>query len=346
MKEKKVLYGQCKAGDILSRHIVNSANGVILCKKGKALSEDTIEWLKNFIHSDIYVVGDGWSKVWHLDEEHVKNYQQQKYRVKDALESFRFSEAINYGAIQEVCRQFGDVFGQDHSAIMGCVNMVRSVDEYTYTHSLNVGMLAVVVGKWLKLPEEALKDLMMAGLLHDIGKYRVPDKILNKRGELTPAEKLVMRRHVNYGYDRIKELPGVSEGVKLAVLSHHERNDGKGYPRQLIGEEIPLYGKILAVVDVYDAMISERVYKQRETPFEVMGYMMREELGRLDPEILLTFLTNIANYYIGVEVLLSTGEQAKVVFLPQNCIYRPIVKVDENYIDLSQENDIRIVDIL
>lgn len=346
MKEKNVSVHQCKPGDVLSRHIVNSSNGVILCKKGKALTLETIEWLKNFIHSDIYIVDNDWNKVWHLEEHHVKAYENQKDKVRSTLESFRFSDQIKYDAIKEVCQEFNKVFEKDNSAIMGCVNRIRSVDEYTYTHSLNVGMLASMVGRWMKLPEAALDHLMIAGLLHDLGKYRVPDKILNKRGSLTAGEYLVMKKHVNYGYDHIKNLEDVPEDVKLAVLTHHERGDGKGYPRQLRGEEIPLYGRILAVVDVYDAMISERVYKDKETPFEVMGYMLKEEIGRLDPEILLTFLTNIANYYIGVDVLLSTGEKATVVFLPQNCIYRPIVKAGDQYIDLSQKQDIKIVDII
>ncbi|MGL4345377.1 MAG: HD-GYP domain-containing protein [Cellulosilyticaceae bacterium] len=346
MGEKRVVYHQCRVGDVLSRPIINESNGVILCKKGKVLTEEIIEWLDKFRHSDIYILENEWNKVWHLEEKHEKVYSQSKSHVRLFLEHFRFSDDLEHHLISDTCEQFFEAFGGDHSAVMGCVNKVRSVDEYTYTHCLNVGMLAVVLGKWMGLSEEALRELMVAGMLHDVGKYRVPEKILNKKGKLTEAEYFVMKKHVNYGYEMLKNQPQIKEAIKLGVLCHHERNDGTGYPRQLKGEEIHLYGKILAVVDVYDAMISERVYKKRETPFEVMEYMMNYELGNLDPKILLTFIKNIANYYIGVDVVLNTRQNAKVVFLPQHCMYRPIVKTSSEYIDLSQQSHIKIIDIV
>lgn len=346
MEEKKRSLSQCKVGDILSRHVWNEGNGVVLCKKGRTLTEETLEWLKNFRHSDIYILEDRWNQIWNLNEEDIEVYEESTELVKDVLENFRFSDKVDYDTIHKIGERCFETFNEKNSAVMGCVNRMREVDAYTYTHSMNVGMLAVMVGRWMGVPEEGLSELMIAGLLHDIGKYRVPEKILNKKGKLTAEELCVMRKHVNYGYDLLKQNNDIHERVRMGVLSHHERNDGSGYPRQLKDNEIHPYGKILAVVDVYDAMISERVYKKRETPFEVMEHMLTEEIERLDPQILLVFIQNIAKYYIGVDVRLNTGEEATVVFLPPHCVYRPIVKVNEKYIDLSREKYIHITDII
>lgn len=345
MNEKQVILEECVAGNIVNRDIIDIRSGVVLCQKGFVLTEESIEWIAKFLYSDIYILVDEWTKVWNIDEKTIATYETNKVKLNDLLQSLKDSKNININQLKEIKEDFMNELS-NNSTIMGCVNIIKTVDEYTYAHCLNVGMLAVLMGRWLKLREEQIQDLFLAGILHDVGKYKVNPKIINKRGPLNIIEYAMVKKHVIYGYDLIKDMNNLSEGVKQGVLCHHERIDGTGYPRELSDKEIHLFGKVIAIADMYDAMISERVYKQRQTPFEVMDEMLKEGINKLDTAILLTFLKNIANYYIGVFVKLSTGDVGEVVFIHPHCVYRPIVKVGDNYIDLDTQKDIHIIDIV
>ncbi|MGL5677211.1 MAG: HD-GYP domain-containing protein [Cellulosilyticaceae bacterium] len=345
MKEQYVELEGCKPGDILSRDVIDIRTGIVLCNAGHTMNATTLEWLKKFVHSEIYIEQDSWNKVWNLSEDTIKTYDETKNKLGDLLESFKHSKVVDPGKLQEIKGSFYSELSHNNT-IMGCVNIVKKVDEYTHTHCMNVGMLAVLIGKWLHLSEEQLSDLFLAGALHDAGKYKVTPSVINKRGSLTNEEYNVVKKHVIYGYELIKDIKDISEEVKHGVLGHHERIDGTGYPRELAGDEIHLFGKIIAIADTYDAMISERVYKKRQTPFEVMEAMEKEGLDKLDTKILLTFLHSIADYYTGVFVKLNTGAVGEVIFIHPHCVYRPIVKVDEQYIDLDTQRNIRIMDIV
>ncbi|WP_053983153.1 HD-GYP domain-containing protein [Niameybacter massiliensis] len=345
MKDKKVTIYECNAGDIIARNVIDIRSGITLCQEGHVLTEQSIEWLKRFMCSDIYIESNTWDKVWHIPAESKVSYEQDKEKLQKTLSAIGLGEEIDKEAVEEIKTTFFTKLNSN-STIMGCVNVVKTLDEYTYTHSLNVGMLSVLIGKWMGLKEEQLEELFLAGVLHDAGKYKVNQNVLNKKGELNSLEYLIVKRHATESYNLIKDVDGISNAVKEGVLSHHERIDGTGYPRELKGDEIHLYGRILAIADTYDAMISERVYKTRQTPFEVMEKMLSEGIDKLDTQILLLFLKNMADYYIGVQVTLNTGEVGEVVFMHPHCIYRPIIKVAETYYDLDRRTDLEIVEMI
>lgn len=345
MREQLVEVSQCKAGDRVAREVIDIRSGVVLCAKGHELTDEGIQWLKKFMCSDIYIEVEEWNKVWNLSEESTKKYENSKKKLSITLESLRLSRTIDTQEIDEIKEDVRDLL-KSNSTIMGCVNIVKNVDEYTYSHSMNVGMLAALIGKWLKLSEQQIEELFLAGLLHDAGKYKINPNIINKKGPLTKDEFSAIKKHVIKGYELAKSIDLVPNAVMQGIIGHHERIDGSGYPRELKGDEIHLFGKIVAIADVYDARISARCYKPRETPFEVMEAMYNEEVDKLDTNILLTFLKNIANYYIGVYVKLSTGAVGEVVFIHPHCVYRPIVNIGSTYIDLDTQRDIRIVDVV
>ncbi|MGL4345378.1 MAG: HD-GYP domain-containing protein [Cellulosilyticaceae bacterium] len=345
MLDERKMYEECKVGDVVARDVVDFKTGVVLCSKGHVLTEETLSWIRKFNVFDIYIQKDDWGKVWNINDNHIMAYTKCMSALNQVLLQVRTGKEVDAQSIKAIRDVFNGMLN-DNSTIMGCVNMIKEIKSYTCAHSMNVGMLAVLLGKWLHLSEVQCEELFYAGVLHDVGKYRISQDVLNKRGKITPSELSIMKSHAQLSYDTVSMMSHISQDVKEGIWGHHERNDGTGYPRQLKHDQISMYSKILAVVDVYDAMISERVYKKKETPFTVMEHLVIQEMGRLDPQILMTFLKNIADYYVGVKVKLSTHEQAEVVFIPSQCVYRPIVKVGEDYLDLCQHKHIKIVDIL
>lgn len=230
--------------------------------------------------------------------------------------------------------------------IVSCLNQIKSADEYTYTHSVNVSLISMLIGKWMKFDSEKIRLLVQGGLLHDVGKTKVPQEILNKPGKLTKDEFDEIKKHTVYGYRLLEKVPTVSKEVMAIVLMHHEKEDGTGYPTGMKGDKINILAKIVAVADIYDAMTSNRVYRDKESPFEVFQLLEENSIGTLNPIVVSTFLSNIAAYYIGDKVILNNGEIGEIVYINPRCVSKPILKVGDKYIDMLVTRDIKIKEIL
>lgn len=221
-----------------------------------------------------------------------------------------------------------DVFDMLHN--------MRQVNDSTYAHSLNVAIISRIIGKWLHFSNEELDTLTLAGLLHDIGKTKIPDEVLNKDGKLTDEEFQMIRNHPKYGYDILKSQP-LNSHIKKAALMHHERCDGSGYPMELTMEEIDDYALIIAIADVYDAMTAARSYRAPLCPFEVIAEFEKDGLQKYKPKYILTFLENIANAYQNNRVMLSDGTSARIVLLNHRRLSKPLVQLDDGAcIDLEK----------
>lgn len=221
-----------------------------------------------------------------------------------------------------------DVFDMLHN--------MRQVNDSTYAHSLNVAIISRIIGKWLHFSNEELDTLTLAGLLHDIGKTKIPDEVLNKDGKLTDEEFQMIRNHPKYGYDILKSQP-LNSHIKKAALMHHERCDGSGYPMGLTMEEIDDYALIIAIADVYDAMTAARSYRAALCPFEVIAEFEKDGLQKYKPKYILTFLENIANAYQNNRVMLSDGTSARIVLLNHRRLSKPLVQLDDGAcIDLEK----------
>ena len=221
-----------------------------------------------------------------------------------------------------------DVFDMLHN--------MRQVNDSTYAHSLNVAIISRIIGKWLHFSNEELDTLTLAGLLHDIGKTKIPDDVLNKDGKLTDEEFQMIRNHPKYGYDILKSQP-LNSHIKKAALMHHERCDGSGYPMGLTMEEIDDYALIIAIADVYDAMTAARSYRAPLCPFEVIAEFEKDGLQKYKPKYILTFLENIANAYQNNRVMLSDGTSARIVLLNHRRLSKPLVQLDDGAcIDLEK----------
>lgn len=224
--------------------------------------------------------------------------------------------------------------------LLDMLQCLRGFDDMTYMHSMNVALICNVIGGWLDMPQEELNVLVISGLLHDIGKLRIPAEIISKPGKLTDEEFEIIRSHPKLGYD-ILQPKDLDERVKQAALQHHERMNGSGYPQRLPGNAINNFSSIVAIADVYDAMTSNRVYRKGICPFKVIG-ILEQEKELYEPSYLYLFMKRTVEAYINSEVMLSNNERGKVVLLNQQILSRPVVITDNGTYDLSKDHSIQI----
>lgn len=229
-----------------------------------------------------------------------------------------------------------------HSSLKSVLTHLQQHDEYTYRHSIGVAVLSRFIGSSTGLKEKALDELTVAGFLHDIGKMMVPEEIINKPGKLTGDEYRLVKNHTIYGFEIIKNTPGLSYRDALIALQHHEREDGSGYPYGLKGIDIDPYSKIIAVADVFHAMITKRAYKEPIPFYKALQHMWVHAWGTLEPEITLRFVKRVMEMLIGSRVLLSNGYEGKIVMVGDHAPIRPLVEVNGRYIDLSKDPSIQL----
>jgi HD-GYP domain-containing protein (c-di-GMP phosphodiesterase class II) len=283
-----------------------------------------------------------------VDEQQAPSYRQMANSVvdssKEMFESYRISRKIPLAdirkdvvpVIQEISRN-PDIFALFSS--------VQGRDDYTYQHNVGVGVLSTLIGRWLHMSEAELSVLSLAATLHDIGKLKIPNEILNKPGKLTDEEFNLVKKHTIYGYEMLKETTGANSRITLAALQHHERNDGKGYPLGLKDEQIDSYSKIIAVADIFHAMSSKRPYHEAMPFHVIVDQMRRGSFGALDPHIVSVFLENIVKRTVGREVILTDGRVGEIVYLNPHDIETPLIRINDEYIDLSKMKELNIREI-
>jgi HD-GYP domain-containing protein (c-di-GMP phosphodiesterase class II) len=224
------------------------------------------------------------------------------------------------------------------------MRIMKAKDDYLFTHSVNVSLLCILIGRWLKCEEKVVTNLGIAGLLHDIGKVFIPDEILNKPDKLTDSEFAEIKKHPLLGYNLVAQHEDISADIANAVLMHHERLDGSGYP---IGKgQMGFLASVVAVADVYDAITSSRTYSSKQSPYTAAEILWSESFGKLDPRITKVFYDKITNFYIGNEVLLSNNQKGVVVYINPTQPTRPIVMAGDVFYDLSTDRNLTIIEII
>ena len=206
------------------------------------------------------------------------------------------------------------------------MHQLQSYDDYTYKHCLRVSMMSVTIGKSLGLPRNKMHDLCEAALLHDLGKRTIDVDIIRKPGRLTDDEFAAIKKHPQNGYLLLRKNGGYTEEVMNAVLMHHEKFDGTGYPLGLKGGQITYLARIITVADVYDALTSNRPYRQPWSVAEAEEFMMGGANSHFDYDIIMAFLNAFAPYPVGENVLLSDGRKAVIVSNNTN-VLRPVIKI-------------------
>lgn len=212
----------------------------------------------------------------------------------------------------------------DNAAIAVDISVLKTSDEYTFKHSVDVATMSMIVAKKMGMEKEDVYHIGIAGLLHDMGKSKIPLEILNKPARLTDEEFEVMKQHSVYGYRILKEKDDIAAPIAMAVLQHHEKVNGKGYPMGVTGEKIIPYAKILSVVDVYDALVTERPYKSGMSQRDAIEIIM-SMTAELDITAMRSFLGSVILYPVDSVVSLSNGEEACVVKNHSEAVLRPTV---------------------
>lgn len=244
----------------------------------------------------------------------------------------------NIDSLKSIAKDIVSQLLEKDKSISLDIKDLRTYDNYTYKHSVNVAVISTIIGIYLSYDEESLYELCLAALMHDIGKTKIDPGIINKPGRLSMMEYRIVQEHARYSYDILDENYLISARTKQAVLHHHENEDGTGYPDRLVGDEIPPYAKIIHVADVYDALTSKRPYKKPYALSEAIEYLMGGSNVLFDRKAVEAFLEAVPVYAKGIDVLMTNGERAIVVSNTSNPL-RPIVRLVDSGKDIDLSND-------
>ncbi|MEH3102109.1 HD-GYP domain-containing protein [Sphingomonas adhaesiva] len=240
--------------------------------------------------------------------------ERSKEAVSRMFAEVRMGNAVDAADVSPLVDEIAESVARDATAMLK-VTRLKNKDEYTYLHSVAVCALMINFARRLNLPEDEVRDLGMAGLLHDIGKMSVPSALLDKPGALEPGERSVVQSHPVKGHQLLSESENISAAVLDVCLHHHERVDGTGYPERLTGEQLSLHARMSAICDVYDAVTSNRPYKRPWSPSEALARMRSWE-GHFDPALFAIFIESIGIYPVGG--LVRMGDNKLAVILTAN----------------------------
>lgn len=240
-------------------------------------------------------------------------------KVARLMDNLKAGDNLDISAVRNAVQPILESVIRNSDALLW-VSEMRKKDAYTYSHSLDNCSLGIAFGRHLGLYKEDLRNLAMGLLLMDVGKVKVPDEILNKTGTLTIDEFSEMKNHVHYGVNLLRETPGINETVINVVLTHHERFDGSGYPSGLKGKEVPVYGRIAAIIDCYTAMTGNSTYRAAIAPHKALQTIYNWRTKYFQDELVEQFLQCLGVYPTGSLVEMSSGEVGMI--MSQNRVQR------------------------
>lgn len=312
---------------------VFTSEGILLLRSGTFLTKNAVNRLKLMDIPAVFI-DDGFIKD--VDIAGVISDETRNDAIKKVRNIFGQMEIAKKA--QRVCLVLDETKITDvvekilenlllRSDVLVSLSDIRTFDDYTYGHSVNVCILALLTGNALNLSRSSLIQLGTGAMLHDLGKILTPKEILNKPGELSEEEFKTIKRHSEDGYMLLREKGKIGSLAASVVREHHERIDGSGYPRGLKGDKIHILSKIVGLVDVYDALIADRVYRKGYMPHEAYEMLAAAVDIIFDFQVVKAFLDNIAMYPIGSFVELDTGQVGAVVKAVKGLTHRPVIRV-------------------
>ncbi|MCR4715615.1 MAG: HD-GYP domain-containing protein [Lachnospiraceae bacterium] len=353
--------GMTIAGDVYT------SSGQLIIPSGAKVTDDLLNMMKQHSIAFATVLSEGAKDQIVEDQPKLSEDASYRERVRNSEEFKQFQGAFEDSMVKvnaslqhivsnsddidtnELLNNTTSIFAGGNNTSLGIldlVNNLRYYDDSTYAHSLNVSIICRVLGKWLHLSDEDVDVLTVAGLLHDLGKFMIPEEIVKKPGKLTDEEFAIIKKHPYLGFQHVKDNPNLDDRIKAAMLQHHEKCDGTGYPSHLTAPNIAPFAKMVAIADVYEAMTATRVYREGLCPFHVIRMFEDEGYQKYEVAYLLPFLENIVQTYINNRVKLNNGQIGEIIMLNRTALSRPIINVDGKFIDMSYARELTIEEVL
>ncbi len=349
-----IALAELKDGMIIGDNIMVGDKLVI--KKGTKVDSVVIKQLQAF---KLMVVNI-------LEEEDFAETYYGKLRVSRAFKQFELDYLANLMAYKVAVDSF--IFKKVPFRLVDLLQIVKNLvpdhmtgkvlfaylylhvpteDQLTYAHGLNTALISRIFARWLGLSDTETDELCISGFLYDIGKFMIPNDILWKPTKLMRMEYDLVKTHAYHGYYLLSHYSkNVSQHVLNATLQHHERTDGSGYPQNLKGNDIDPYARIMAIIDVYEAMTSARPYRSPKCPYEVIQILEETGLMHYDIQFVQMFLRHIVDELIGTRVMLNDGSSWEVAMNNNNDLSRPLLRRDSEVLDLSKNRELNITGIV
>lgn len=366
MEESYVLISNLRPGIIISEDVfVNTINPIV--EKDTKITTEHIEVLHAFGIKKVKVADLVVKKEEKQNKESAIIYNPDEILTELESKSINFEKEYN-----EAVKSYKKEFISWQSGTRPDITKVRSImipfletfkeqrnllnllgdysnsKDYKYHHSIAVGIIAFTIGNQMGLSSGQALQLGLAGVLADCGMAKVNESITEKSAFLTKEEYNEVKKHVVYSYQMIQETPLLRSEMKQAILEHHERLDGSGYPRGIKLNQVSTYSQVLAVADVFHAMISERIYRSKESPFKVIEMIKEEEFGKFNIKVVQALHDIVCKLSIGTRVKLTNEEEGEVVFIHRDAVLRPTIKMiaDQSIVDLTTNRHLSIQSIL
>lgn len=307
---------------------INAEKGID-SKKGISESEINQEIEKEFQKLEPELNEDPTVAVVVYEKEVVKATQikdQAKGMIKGLMQEARLGKNIDSRPVSDMAEQMVDSVIRNVDALSS-LSRLKDFDDYTFMHCVNVAVLSITLGRYAGFSRSEMVDLGSGALLHDIGKMRVPQEILNKPERLTKEEFEAMKLHVTFSKEILDHTENITPTAINIAYQHHERYDGSGYPEKLTGDQITISGQIGSIVDVYDAITSDRVYHKGMRPYEALRKIFEWAEFHFNKELVESFVRCLGIYPVGTLIRLNTDQLAVVKQIVHSNILLPVIVV-------------------
>lgn len=317
---------------------IYSIEGRVLVAEGVVLTEKIINQLKNRNISIVYIKDEATNDIEIKEDIPLELRIEASNVIKETFDSLKKAEGgidkikhlyLNVEALQVVFKNLISEVKSIDSA-MNLLTTMYSHDDYTFTHSTNVTIYVLAMAVKLGFSDKKLNEIGIGSMLHDIGKIYTPIEILKKVGKLTTEEYNIIKKHPTDGFELLRKQPEVSLLSAHCAFQHHEKLDGSGYPRGLTSDEIHPYAKIMAICDVFDALTSQRSYRDAMLPHTAMEIIFAGAHTHFDDDLIQVFQQTVATYPEGVTVVLNSGETGIVIEYQFHAPSRPIVRITKD----------------
>ena len=313
-------------GDYIAQDVINN-RGELLVERGTSVDSRVLWKLRGYRGEVLITLAPEFGDTVEVEQTNLLELDPYIKKRVDSGISYIFDnpdadDAV--GVALDMTNLLCDVIANT-DAVGFDIARLKVSDVYTHKHSVDVSMMGAFIGKHLHYPRSRVREIAISGLLHDLGKADIPEEIIEKPGKLTDEERLIINGHPILGYNHIKNSKYLSEDAKMGILMHHEKWNGTGYCSGYKGMNINWLGRLLAVADVYDALVTERSYKKGLSPLSSV-LMMRNFDGHFDKSIFPQFLSCLVLFPAGTKVTLSTGEQCIVIEHNQGYPFNPLLR--------------------